>query len=536
MVRLLTTVAAVVCYLEKHRSAQQVGLVPTMGALHEGHLSLIRRSRAENQIVVVSIFVNPLQFGPREDFHEYPRNLERDRQLCEELGVDVIFAPTSQQMYGETSLEDPQATTRVIPPKSMTQVLCGRTRVGHFEGVATVVTKLLQIVQPQRAYFGQKDGQQLAIIRRSVADLQLPTEIVSCPIVREASGLALSSRNQYLRPQQREKAALLYRSLCKAAQEFERQLQQQDSYGPPEAQSIVNTVRSLLATEPEIQLEYVELVHPDTLVPLKTVENRGMLALAAWIGSVRLIDNILLASHRRPIVAIDGPAGAGKSTVARRVAERLNLLYLDTGAMYRAVTWSVLDAGVAIDDEPAVAEVASQCRIDLIPHADWVEVQVNGRDVTQAIRKSEVTNSVSTVAAQPAVRRILVQQQQRYGESGGLVAEGRDIGTNVFPNAQLKIFLTASVKERARRRQQEMQQQGENQIDLEMLEQAIAKRDRQDSNRMVAPLCQAADAIEVQTDGLTVSQVIDRILECYHQILAASKYKRDGDMGSLNLC
>jgi pantoate ligase/cytidylate kinase len=528
MVRLLTTVAAVRCYLDKYRAplrqtqgvTQQVGLVPTMGALHEGHLSLIRRSRLENQIVVVSIFVNPLQFGPREDFQEYPRDLERDRQLCEELGVDVIFAPTSEQMYGAIAWENPEATTRVFPPKSMTQVLCGRTRIGHFEGVATVVTKLLQIIQPQRAYFGQKDGQQLAIIRQVVADLQLPTEIVSCAIVREDSGLALSSRNQYLQPYQREKAALLYRSLCQAAQEFERQRQASNHHGP-DAHTIIDTVRSLLAAEPEIQVEYVELVHPDTLVPLERVENRGMLALAAWVGSVRLIDNILLENHRRPIVAIDGPAGAGKSTVARQVAERLNLLYLDTGAMYRAVTWSVLDAGVAMDDEPAVAEVASQCRIDLIPHGDRVEVQVNGRDVTPAIRNNEVTNAVSTVAAQPAVRQILVQQQQRYGERGGLVAEGRDIGTNVFPEAELKIFLTASVKERARRRQQDMQQQGENQIDLEMLEQAIAKRDQQDSDRMVAPLCQAADAIEIQTDGLTVEQVVEQILACYQEVLVA---------------
>lgn len=532
MVRLLTTVAAVRCYLEKHCAtlqqtqgvAQQVGLVPTMGALHEGHLSLIRRARRENQIVVVSIFVNPLQFGPSEDFHEYPRDLECDRQLCEQLGVDVIFAPSAQQMYGQTSVEESQATTRVVPPQSMTQVLCGRTRVGHFEGVATVVTKLLQIVQPQRAYFGQKDGQQLAIIRRLVADLHLSTEIVSCPIVREASGLALSSRNQYLQPQQREKAALLYGSLRRATQQFHRQREHRNQEHAPHAQSMIDTVRSFLAAEPEIQLEYVELVHPETLAPLETVENRGMLAIAAWIGSVRLIDNILLENFRRPIVAIDGPAGAGKSTVARRVAEQLNLLYLDTGAMYRAVTWLVLDSGVNIDDEPAVAEVASQCRIDLIPHSDWVEVQVNGCDVTQAIRQSEVTNSVSTVAAQPAVRQMLVQQQKRYGYRGGLVAEGRDIGTHVFPEAQLKIFLTASVKERARRRQQEMQQQGENQIDLEMLEQAIAKRDRQDSSRAVAPLCQAADAIEIQTDGLTVEGVINRILDCYHRVLAVSSH------------
>jgi len=198
--RLFTTTAGLFCYLERHRQGKEVGLVPTMGALHAGHLSLIERARRENAIVIVSIFVNPLQFGPTEDFQCYPRQLEEDRQLCEQLGVDAIFSPTPMELYGNRLPTSDGGTelTQVVPPAAMTSVLCGRSRTGHFQGVATVVTKLLNLVQPERAYFGQKDAQQLAIIRRLVTDLNLPVAIVACPIVREESGLALSSRNQYL--------------------------------------------------------------------------------------------------------------------------------------------------------------------------------------------------------------------------------------------------------------------------------------------------------------------------------------------------
>lgn len=529
--RLFTTVAGLRCYLETYRGHQptpsaiadesspigagpEVGLVPTMGALHAGHLSLIQRARRENKIVVVSIFVNPLQFGPNEDLQRYPRTLEQDRELCEQAGVDVIFAPTPEEM----GVAQESQVTQVVPPPALTSVLCGRSRIGHFQGVATIVTKLLNLVQPDRAYFGQKDAQQLAIIRRLVADLNLPIAIIGCPIVREASGLALSSRNQYLTVAERDQAAILYRGLQQAERLF---------YGGERLSSVlIAAVKTELAAIPEIAPEYIELVHPNTLKPLEEVEDMGLLAIAARLGSTRLIDNTLL-SGRKPIIAIDGPAGAGKSTVARQVAELLGLLYLDTGAMYRALTWLVLKSGVAMTDEPAVAELVSRCEIEFGIQDEesgvsqdaplrFNSISINGQDVTQEIRNLEVTSQVSTIAAQPAVREELMRQQRRYGQAGGIVIEGRDIGTHVFPHAELKIFLTASVQERARRRQQDLKNQGKGEISLEQLEQSIYERDRKDSTRALAPLRKAADAIEVQTDQLSIAEVVQQIVALYN--------------------
>jgi pantoate ligase/cytidylate kinase len=491
-----------------------IGLVPTMGALHQGHLSLIQRSRQENGLVVVSLFVNPLQFGPNEDFQRYPRPLERDRQLCQQAGVDVLFAPSASEMYGKSAdrqAGEQTAVTQVIPPVTMTNVLCGRSRPGHFQGVATVVTKLFNIVQPDRAYFGQKDAQQVAIIRRLVADLNVPVEVVSCPIVREANGLAMSSRNQYLTESERAQAAILFQSLRRAEQFF--------LAGKLFRDDLIGAVKQEIGKVPAVQLEYAELVHPDTLIPLDHVEEEGLLALAAQIGSTRLIDNIVLQT-RKPILAIDGPAGAGKSTVVRQVAQALGLLYLDTGAMYRAVTWLALKSGTPIEDAAAIAELVSQCDIQISGDPTAVSVAIYGQDVTREIRTLEVTAKVSAIAAQPAVRRELVKRQQAYGHKGGVVMEGRDIGTYVFPDAELKIFLTASVRERARRRQQDLRNQGQGDIGLEELEQSIVERDRIDSTRAFAPLRQAADAIEIQTDNLSVDEVTAKIVSLYEEKLA----------------
>ncbi|NEQ96063.1 MAG: bifunctional pantoate--beta-alanine ligase/(d)CMP kinase [Cyanothece sp. SIO2G6] len=498
-----------------------VGLVPTMGALHEGHLSLIRRARQENELVVVSIFVNPLQFGPNEDLHQYPRTMERDRHLCEEAGVNVIFAPSIRELYRTTGgVPAADAVTQVIPPAPMLNVLCGRTRVGHFEGVTTVVTRLFNLTQPDRAYFGEKDAQQLAILRQLVQDLKLPVALVGCPIIRDANGLALSSRNQYLSTDQKDQAAVLYRSLKRAESLFRQ--------GQTQATELIHAVKDEIATVPTVNLEYVDLVHPRTLTPLNAVDDRGLLAIAARIDNTRLIDNIML-NNRRPIIAIDGPAGAGKSTVAQQVAQILDLLYLDTGAMYRAVTWLVLQSDVAIEDEPAIAELASQCRIKLVANPNQPEtpasgppcqVWVNNQEVTQAIRTPEVTAQVSAIAAQGAVREILVQQQQRQGQKGGIVLDGRDIGTHVFPDAELKIFLTATVQERARRRQFDLQQQGYSDINLAELEATIQQRDHQDSTRTIAPLRKATDALEISTDDLTIDEVNTQIVELYQQIVA----------------
>lgn len=512
---LLTTVVGLRCYLrllaaersilneaaegqEAQAIVSEVGFVPTMGGLHPGHLSLIHRARQENRWVIVSIFVNPLQFGPGEDLQKYPRTLEQDRQLCEQAGVDAIFVPQPETLFPELPV------TQVVPPPTLTQGLCGRSRPGHFQGVTTIVAKLLDLVQPERIYLGQKDAQQLAIVRRMVADLNFGVEVIACPTVREPSGLAYSSRNQYLTPLQQQQAAVLYHSLQKATAAFDS--------GMVDRAPLLQTVKAALAAEPELIPEYVDLVDPRTLTPLEQVEEVGLLAIAARLGETRLIDNTLLDA-RKPILTIDGPAGAGKSTVTRLCAQKLGLLYLDTGAMYRAVTWLVLQSGIAIADEVAIAELVGQCQIQLLPSHDPdapPQVFVNGREVTQEIRSLEVTAQVSAISAQPAVRQVLVQQQQQYGKAGGIAVEGRDIGTHVFPEAGLKIFLTASVQERARRRQRELVNQGAGYVSLAQLTQDIWTRDQKDSQRILAPLKKPVDAIEVDTDGLTINQVTDR--------------------------
>jgi pantoate ligase / CMP/dCMP kinase len=521
-VRVLKTIEGLHCCLAQCRhplgkpldDLPQVGLVPTMGALHRGHLSLIERARQDNEIVVVSIFVNPLQFGPQEDLDRYPQTLGADLQLCDQAGVDVVFVPTAKVLYGMAD-PDSDRLTQVRPPTAMTSVLCGQFRPGHFEGVATVVTKLLNLVRPDRAYFGQKDAQQLAILKQLARDLNLPSELIGCPIVRESDGLAMSSRNRYLGETERAKAAIIHKAL-QAAETLFRQ-------GERQRPVLVSQVKAVLETVPEVTLQYVDLVHPETMLPLEDVKSVGLLAVAVFLGTTRLIDNLVLRS-RRPIVAIDGPAGAGKSTVARQVARELGLLYLDSGAMYRAVTWLALQKGLDPQDEVAVAELIQDCHIRLMPSGDDPafaaypsRIWINGEEVTQAVRSPEVTAQVSAIAAQPVVRATLLKQQQQYGAEGGVVMEGRDIGTQVFPHAELKIFLTASVTERAKRRQRDLQAQNQPVINLEDLERAIDERDRKDSTRRVAPLRKAADALELQTDDLTIEEVVAKIVDLFQQ-------------------
>jgi pantoate ligase/cytidylate kinase len=510
-VLLLPTITELRSHLGNYRKTQKIGFVPTMGALHPGHVSLIKIAIAETDLVVVSIFVNPLQFSPQEDLQQYPRQLQADCQLCQELGVAIVFAPSAEEMgiAGDTGTQS--ATTTIVPPINMTSGLCGKFRPGHFSGVATIVTKLFQVVQPDYAYFGEKDAQQLAIIRRLVKDLKIPVIIQGCPIIREESGLALSSRNQYLSSVEKQQAAILYRSLKQAEKAFEQ--------GQKATKILIELVKQELAAVPEVKLQYAELVDPKTLEPLEKIKKSGLLAIAAYFGSTRLIDNIVL-KQRQPIIAIDGPAGAGKSTVTRQVAQQLGLLYLDTGAMYRAVTWLVIESGLAVNDEQAIANLVQNVNIDLIP-ANLpqlpTKVYINGKEVTEAIRTPEVTANVSTIAAQASVREKLVKQQQRWREKGGVIAEGRDIGTNVFPDAELKIFLTASSQERAKRRWQELQTQGYQDVNLEQLARDIEARDKKDSDRAIAPLKKATDAVEIVTDGLTIEEVTGKIIQLYQK-------------------
>ncbi|HJS18661.1 MAG TPA: pantoate--beta-alanine ligase [Anaerolineales bacterium] len=256
-----------------------VGLVPTMGYLHVGHLSLIRRARKECDHVAVSIFVNPTQFGPKEDLAKYPRDVERDLKLIEPLGIDLVWMPTAEIMY-------PPGYQTWVEVEAMTRPLEGAMRPGHFRGVTTVVAKLFNAVQPHRAYFGQKDAQQAAVIRQMVRDLNFPVEIVVCPIVREADGLAMSSRNVYLDPDQRKAATVLHRSLSAAKEEYEN--------GERDAEKLRGTMKDVLAGEPLAEVQYVSCADYDTLEELDAIKGKALLSLAVYFGKTRLIDNFVL--------------------------------------------------------------------------------------------------------------------------------------------------------------------------------------------------------------------------------------------------
>src|SRR5450631_291392 len=271
------------------RTGKRLGFVPTMGALHEGHLSLVRAARASSDVVAASIFVNPTQFGPNEDLAKYPRSLERDREMLEREGVELLFAPSVEEMY-------PTAADRSVRPTPATWVtveelsgkLDGRSRPGHFRGVATVVAKLFHAVEPDAAFFGQKDATQVAIIRRMVRDLNLPVDIVVCPIVRETDGLAMSSRNAYLDPEQRKQALVLHRSL--------QRVQALATAGEHNASRLLAAGREEFAREKSVRLDYFEIVDPETLDPVEEVSRGTLVAVAAYVGNTRLIDNFLLHS------------------------------------------------------------------------------------------------------------------------------------------------------------------------------------------------------------------------------------------------
>jgi len=260
-------------------SHKRLGLVPTMGALHEGHLSLVRAAKAQCDAVAVSIFVNPTQFGPTEDLSKYPRQFDRDCRLLENEGVEILFAPPVEEIY-------PDGEVTWVFVESLSEKLDGRSRPGHFRGVTTIVAKLFHILEPEAAFFGQKDAAQLAVIRRMVEDLNFAVAIVACPIVREPDGLAMSSRNAYLNREERGRAQVLQRSLQKARQQFQA--------GERCAAKLISAAKEVLAGEPQVALDYFEIVDPDTLDPVEQISQETLVAVAAYVGSTRLIDNMIL--------------------------------------------------------------------------------------------------------------------------------------------------------------------------------------------------------------------------------------------------
>jgi pantoate--beta-alanine ligase len=279
------TIESVRKLLKAARSeGKKIGLVPTMGALHIAHISLIEAATKVCDFVVVSIFVNPTQFGPAEDFEKYPRPIEADLEICKKAGVDVVFAPTTEQMY-------PQENLTWVNIEKLTEQLCGKFRPAHFRGVATVCAKLFNIVEPDIAFFGQKDGQQAIVIKRMVADLNMPLEIVVCPTIREHDGLAVSSRNQYLTEQQKKDATLIYKSLQKCEKLI--------ADGVTDSKTIIDRMRKILKQAPSIKIEYVSIVDAQTVQPLDQIAGKVMAAVAVKIGQARLIDNILIDAAKR---------------------------------------------------------------------------------------------------------------------------------------------------------------------------------------------------------------------------------------------
>ncbi|MDI6601347.1 MAG: pantoate--beta-alanine ligase [Thermoanaerobacteraceae bacterium] len=260
------------------KEGKRIGLVPTMGYLHEGHLSLMRMAREKSDFVAVSIFVNPIQFGPNEDYESYPRNMKRDLRLCEDVGIDVVFAPEVPEMYPEELL------THVVVEK-ITDNLCGTFRPGHFTGVATVVSKLFNIIQPDIAVFGQKDYQQLVVIKRMVRDLNIPVEVIGAPTVREEDGLARSSRNSYLSYEERKVAPVLYQSLLKAKGMLDK--------GERNPDNIKKVMEVMISSKPYTSIQYISIANPCTLEDLEVIKDKALVALAVYVGKTRLIDNIL---------------------------------------------------------------------------------------------------------------------------------------------------------------------------------------------------------------------------------------------------
>ncbi|MBI3952318.1 MAG: pantoate--beta-alanine ligase [Acidobacteria bacterium] len=258
---------------------QRIGSVPTMGALHEGHLSLVRRARERSDLVVASVFVNPAQFGPNEDYTRYPRNLEADAAQLAREGVDCLFAPSLEEIY-------PPGYATYVEVEGLSDRLCGKSRPGHFRGVTTVVLKLFEIVSPDYAFFGQKDAQQVVIIKKMVEDLNLDVEIIVCPIVREADGLAMSSRNNYLNAEERAAATILYKALQRARQMIDA--------GARNAEEIVQAMRAMIENEPRARIDYVEIANAKTLKPLTTLTGECLIALAVFVGPARLIDNLVV--------------------------------------------------------------------------------------------------------------------------------------------------------------------------------------------------------------------------------------------------
>ena len=488
-------------WLSEQNSA--IILIPTMGGLHPGHQYLIQKAKERktntNQIILVSIFVNPLQFSKGEDFKKYPRNINRDAELAFSAGADAIWAPD----YDEVFPGGKDSHFKIEVPKTLQNQLCGVARKGHFDGVATVIIRLIKIIKPKKLVLGEKDWQQLIIIRRLFQELSIPVRIESYSTQRDQSGFAYSSRNSYLSDSERLNAQSLPNAIKEAKAEFNKM-------------KVINLTKiASIFRQNNLKIEYLKIVDPFSLKETENINKLCLLAAAVKCGSTRLIDHTFLM-QKNPIIAIDGPAGAGKSTVTKAFAKKLGFIYLDTGAMYRAVTWLIISNSIDPNDQAKIKNILKDSKLEF-KSSSLVEqkILINNIDVTEKIRSPQVTSMVSEIAKQEFVRELLTRKQQVIGNNGGLVAEGRDIGTAVFPDADLKIFLTASPTERAKRRALDLNKRGYEFSSIGELEKEIKERDKKDSERKIAPLKKAEDAIELVTDGMNIEEVLNELIDIF---------------------
>ena len=478
-----------------------INFIPTMGNLHYGHQKLISKAKSDNSnFNLVSIFINPLQFDNKSDLENYPKTIDNDIKLSFSSGADAIFIPSTEDIYPPNNKNIKFLKASI----ELSSELCGLNRIGHFDGVCTVVYRLLNLVKPKNLYLGEKDWQQLLILKNLVLTKKLNIAIKSIPTQRDLDGIPLSSRNEHLSKKERKLIQIFSNELLKAKDNFKQ-----------EKKINLKEILKKLSAE-KILVEYLEHLHPYTLQNLAAEDNISILAGAIRCGETRLIDHVFLMK-RRPIIAIDGPAGSGKSTVTKLIAKKLKLLYLDTGAMYRALSWLMIKESIDYKKEKKLQNILKDISIVFKSNTNsHQDVYVNNYCVTEEIRSQKISSIVSKISSIKEVRKFLVKEQRKIGESGGLVAEGRDIGTTVFPHAELKIFLTASIDERAKRRKFDKNSKDSEEIDLHTLKELIKKRDFEDSNREISPLIKANDAIEIITDGYSINEVVDKIIDLYN--------------------
>ncbi len=489
--------------LEKWRLSltSDINFIPTMGNLHEGHQKLISTAKGSNSNTnLVSIFINPLQFDNKSDLENYPKTIDNDIRISFANGADAIFIPSTEDIYPPNN----KNITFLKASIELSSALCGLNRIGHFDGVCTVVYRLLNLIKPKNLYLGEKDWQQLLILKNLVLTKKLNIAIKSIPTQRDIDGIPLSSRNVHLSENDRKLIRFFSNELLVAKKIYKKE----------KKINIKEIIKKISAEN--ISIEYLEHLHPFTLKKLGVEDNISILAGAIRCGKTRLIDHVFLMK-RSPIIAIDGPAGSGKSTVTKLIAKKLKLLYLDTGAMYRALSWLLIKENIDYKKEKKLDNILKNISIVFKSNANSnQDVFINNYCVTEEIRSQEISSIVSKISSIKEVRKFLVAEQRKIGKSGGIVAEGRDIGTTVFPEAELKIFLTASIDERAKRRKSDKKSKDSQEIDINKLKELIKKRDFEDSHREISPLIKASDAIEIITDGYSISEVVDKIIDLYN--------------------